>query len=97
MAGKEEAFRVRYVQLLDLVREYQPLLSALQSFAVNQGESERLRELERSSQDLLGPKTWKDKGLGLAAKALATAWSWRIRLLGDRIQPRTLTTKHVSQ
>jgi len=96
LAGREEAFRVRSIQILDLVRVYRPLLSALQSFAVNTRENKRLRELERACHDLLGPKTWKDKGLGLAAKSAATAWNWRIRLLGDRIQPRTLITRYGS-
>ena len=91
LAEKEEVFQARYAQLLDQVREYRPLLKVIERFAANQRERDRVQEMETACRELLGPKTWKDMGISLAAEAAAVAWSWRVRLRGDRIQPRTIT------
>jgi haloalkane dehalogenase len=94
LAGEDKALAARSKQLLDQVREYRPLLPAIKRFAVNDRERERMRELERAAEELLGPPSRKDIGLGLLATAFAAAWSCRLRLLGDRIQPRTLLTRY---
>jgi hypothetical protein len=94
LAGTDEVFRARYEQLLDEIREYRPLLPTLIRFAVNERERGRMRDLDRRLREVLGPRTRKDIGLGLLALACATIWSWRLRLVGDRIQPRTLVTRY---
>ena len=94
LAGKDEAFRARYEQLLDEVREYRPLLPILIHFAVNEQERDRMRDLDKRLRELLGPRTRKDISLGLLASVCARIWSWRLRLIGDRIQPRTLVTRY---
>lgn len=94
LAEKDEVFRARYEQLLEELREYRPLLPLLARFAVNERERDRVREMERRFREVLGPKTGKDIGLGLLASAIARIWAWRLRLVGDRIQPRTLITHY---
>jgi hypothetical protein len=93
-ARDDPVIKVRHGQLLDQVGEYRPLLPVLKRFAVNDREKERVLGLERSVQELIGPRTWRDVGLGIGAAAAARVWSWRLRLLGDRIQPRTIVTRY---
>jgi hypothetical protein len=93
-AREDPVLKVRHDQLLDQIREYRPLLPVLKRFAVNDREKERVLELERSVQELIGPRTWRDVGLGIGAAAAARVWSWRLRIFGDRIQPRTIVTRY---
>ncbi len=93
-ARDDPVIRVRHAQILDQVREYRPLIRVLKGWAVNDLEKDRVLELERSVQELIGPRTWRDAGLGIGAAAAARVWSWRLRIFGDRIQPRTIVTRY---
>lgn len=94
LAGENETYHARHQQIVEQVRRYRPLLPLIKRYAVNDGERSRAEALELQVEELLGSKSLKDFGLELAAGLSAAAWSWRIRLLGDRIQPRTIVRKY---
>jgi hypothetical protein len=94
LARKDHVFQARYDQLLEELAEYRPLLPVMARFAVNQRERERVRDLEKRFRQILGPRSWRDIGMGMLASVFAGGWSWRLRLVGDRIQPRTLVTRY---
>jgi len=94
MLGHGEVFKARHAQALDQVRELRPLIPLMKRSSVNAQERERVGQLEETMEELIGPKSTKDLGLSLAASATARIWSWRLRLLGDRIQPRTRVTRY---
>ncbi|MEF8823071.1 MAG: radical SAM protein [Desulfohalobiaceae bacterium] len=96
LARKDEVFQARYEQLLDELEDYRPLLPIMARFAVNERERDKIRDLEKRFQEVLGPKAWRDIGLGILASVCAGVWSWRLRLVGDRIQPRTLVTRYTA-
>ncbi len=94
LADQDQVYRARYGQVLDQLKEYRPLLPLIRRYAVNDHELNKVRDLGRTINDLIGPKTIKDRGLEIGALARSAVWSWRLRLLGDRIQPRTIVSQY---
>jgi hypothetical protein len=84
----------RIMQYRNRMSKYRPLLPVIRRYAVNQQEVERVDELEADMKELLGPASMGVRLSAAAAGAFAAAWGWRVRLLGDRIQPPTLISRY---
>lgn len=78
------------------VRDYAPILAAIERFAVNGRERQRAMSLERKISAAFGPRSFSTRLLRTAAILLAAVWKYRIRVLGDAIQPRTIVTRYAA-
>ena len=97
MENKDANLKARTGQLARRAREYGLALAALGDAPVNDLERDRIRELEGRLRAAFGPLGALDRTKMLAARVLAAAWRARIRLLGDRIQPKTIVTRYSDQ
>ena len=74
--------------------QYSLILPVVARTAVNALERERVEALERRVRAAFGAPGLGQRALRLAARAAAARWRWRVRLAGDGIQPRTMTTRY---
>ncbi len=78
------------------VRDYAPILAAIERFAVNGRERQRALDMERKISAAFGPRSFFTRLLRTAAILLAAVWKYRIRVFGDAIQPRTIVTRYAA-
>jgi hypothetical protein len=90
---RDACLEARKAQLADRVREYAVMLPVIDVFAVNDKERNRARALDRQVRSVFGPTTVADRLRRIVAVTLATSWKLRLMLLGDSIQPRTISTR----
>ena len=93
LPNQDATIRHRIAATLIRLRKYRPLLPLLRRFAVNARELERTRRIEAEVKQILGPHTAKERAAAFGAQILASAWSLRVRLVCDRIQPPTMVTR----
>jgi hypothetical protein len=84
----------RAVRLRQRTLDYAPILAAIERFAVNGRERQRALDMERKIEAAFGPRSFITRLGRTAAILLAAAWKFRIRIIGDGIQPRTIFTKY---
>ncbi len=77
-------------------REYGLMVPVMARHAVNELERERAHALDERLGRAFGRRTLKERTLIGLLHALALRWKLRVRLLGDRIQPRTIVTRYVA-
>jgi hypothetical protein len=94
--GRDACLEARLAQMRGRAREYALILPALARSAVNDLERERVAALERRVRAAFGAPGLGQRALRLAARAAAARWRWRVRLVGDGIQPRTLMTRYAA-
>jgi radical SAM superfamily enzyme YgiQ (UPF0313 family) len=94
MRGRDRGLDARLHQIESRVRRYVDLLPVIARHAVNDLERARARALDREISTIFGPTPVIGRLARLAAQALAERWNWRVRLLGDVIQPRTIRTRY---
>lgn len=92
--GSNACLSARKAQVEARVREYSPLLSVIELYAINDRERTRAKALEKELRRLLGPLSIKDKAIRVGAKLLARKWALRTALLGDMVQPATIVTRY---
>ncbi|MBN1269580.1 MAG: hypothetical protein JXB04_08335, partial [Kiritimatiellae bacterium] len=94
MTSRDACLEARMRQLGRRTRLYSHLLPVVARHAVNDAERRRARALDLEQQKLLGPVTPAERCLRFGAGLLAARWDLRLRLFGDRIQPRTIVTRY---
>ncbi len=77
------------------VLEYSMILPTIARNAVNAAERERVQRLTAEIRAVLPEAfTAKSRALATGAQVLASLWKWRVKLLGDMIQPSTIVTRY---
>ena len=94
LKGRDACLDARLAQAEAKVRENCQLLPLVARYAVNDQERQHAMALDRERTALLGPPSPLERFQRVAAQACGLAWSLRMKLLGDRIQPRTLVTHY---
>ncbi len=90
---RDACLEIRMRELQTQTRDWAALLPAIASRPVNAEERRRALALDREVAAAVGAPSAGGVVLRAAARALATRWRLRLRLLGDGIQPRTLVTR----
>jgi hypothetical protein len=91
---RDRALDVRRKQFRERTREYSDILPTVIRHAVNETERKRAVALLRAIDDALGAPSWKRRGIRLGGRLLSERWALRLRVRGDRIQPRTIVTRY---
>jgi len=97
MGARSENLEARMGQMAERTRGYSVALPILARHPVNEKERLRAEALEAEARELLGPLSMAERMQRIAAHALAAAWRLRLRLFGDKIQPRTIVTHYPAQ
>ena len=95
--GRDACLEARLGQMRERAREYAVLLPEVARSAVNDLERERVADLRLRIAGALGPPTLRERALDAAIRALAARWRWRVRLLGDAIQPKAIVTRYAGR
>jgi radical SAM superfamily enzyme YgiQ (UPF0313 family) len=90
---RDACLEARLAQMRRRAEEYALILPVVAQMAVNGLERERVAGLEARVRDAFGAPSLLHGALRLAVRAFAARWRWRVRLLGDGIQPRTIVTR----
>jgi hypothetical protein len=90
---RDACLDARLAQLRDRLRGWAVMLPVIARHAVNDLERRRARDLDRRVLVALGPRRAEDRLRRVAVRVLAERWKWRLKLRGDRIQPRTMVTR----
>ncbi len=92
MTDRDVCLEVRLVQYREKARSWSVILPAVARNAVNPLETSRSTELYARADRLFGRKLW-ERAAGFATIALASLWKLRIKVFGDRLQPKTIVTR----
>jgi hypothetical protein len=84
-------------QFEEQARGYAPMLPAIAINAVNALECQRAEALEARIKATFGGLTLRERAMRVAAIALIARWQWRVKLLGDGLQPRTIVTRYKAE
>jgi hypothetical protein len=90
--NRDACLEARLRQVERRARIWRLILPAVARHAVNPLELRRVRELGERAQRLFGLRLW-ERFAGRGTVVLSMLWALRIRLRGDRIQPRTIVTR----
>jgi hypothetical protein len=93
MPERDACLEARLAQCRDKARSWSLILPSVAHNAVNPLEKDRADNLYQRAGRLFGRHLW-ERAAGLATIALAAAWKLRISIFGDRLQPRTIKTRH---
>jgi hypothetical protein len=96
LGRRDACLEARLAQARERAEEYALILPEISRGAVNALERERVARLERRIGESFGAPGVGKRLLQLAVRALAARWRWRVKLLGDGIQPRTIVTRYAS-
>ena len=91
MADRDACLEARLVQCRDKARSWSLILPAVARNAVNPLERSRSTDLYSRAGRLFGRRLW-ERAAGFATIALAGLWKLRLKVLGDRLQPKTIVT-----
>jgi radical SAM superfamily enzyme YgiQ (UPF0313 family) len=91
---RDACLEARLGQMRERARQYALILPTIAHNPVNGLERERVAALERRVRAAFGAPGLLERGLRLAARAAAARWRWRVRLVGDGIQPKTIVTRY---
>lgn len=90
--GRDPCLNARLDQARERLREQAMLLKVMRRWAANDRERERVDQLAAAARTELGSPSLRERCLANLALVAAAAWALRVRLCGDRIQPRTRRT-----
>jgi hypothetical protein len=90
---RDPCLETRLRQFERQARVWRLILPAVERHAVNRLEVERVRELSERTDRLFGLNLW-ERLAGRGTALLSSLWKLRIRLRGDRIQPKTIVTRY---
>ncbi len=93
MTDRDACLEARMVQCRDKARSWSLILPAVTRNAVNPLERKRSNDLYERAGRLFGQRLW-ERAAGFATIALAGLWKLRLKIFGDRLQPRTIVTRY---
>ena len=80
--------------LRDRMRQYGLAMYGLSKLADTATERKMAAQLDRNIQKLDGVWTVKERAMRLGAAGLMGKWKARVKLLGDKVQPKTIVTRY---
>jgi hypothetical protein len=92
ITDRDACLEARMQQCRDKARSWSLILPAVVRNAVNPLERSRSEDLYFRAGRLFGRRLW-ERAAGFATVALAGLWKLRLRIFGDRLQPRTIVTR----
>ncbi len=95
-AGRDACLEKRYRQAMTRAREWSMMLPEVGRQAVNDAERRRAADLARRVREALGRPGLVMRAMQAGVAICAGAWRWRVRLLGDGIQPDTIVTRYAA-
>jgi len=93
ISPRDACLEARLCQFKRQARVWRLILPAIARHGVNELEIERVRELTVRANRLFGLNLL-ERVAGFGTVAMSLLWKLRIRLRGDRIQPRTIVTRY---
>jgi len=93
MTDRDACIEARLVQCGEKARSWSLILPAVAQNAVNPLERRRSIDLYERAGRLFGRRLW-ERAAGFATIALAGLWKLRLKIFGDRLQPRTIVTRY---
>ena len=93
MTDRDACLEARLAQCGDKARSWTLILPAVARNAVNPLERSRSKDLYTRAGRLFGRRLW-ERAAGFATIALAGLWKLRLKIFGDRLQPRTIVTRY---
>jgi len=94
MRHRDGCLEARLTQARERAAEYALILPVIGRHAVNGLERERVADLGRRLTAALGKPGLRDRALRLVVRLCAARWRWRVKWLGDGIQPATILTRY---
>jgi len=91
MTGRDACLEARLEQFRDKARSWSLILPAVAQNAVNPLEKSRSTDLYSRAGRHFGRRLW-ERIAGFATIALAGLWKLRLKVFGDRLQPKTIVT-----
>ncbi len=92
MSDRDACLEARLVQCRDKARSWSLILPAVARNAVNPLERRRSNQLYERAFHHFGRHLW-ERAAGFATIALAGLWKLRLKIFGDRLQPKTIVTR----
>jgi hypothetical protein len=92
ITDRDACLEARLAQTERKVRSWSPILPSVARNAVNPLERSRANDLYGRVAGLVGRSSW-ERLASLGAIALGELWKLRLKILGDRLQPRTIVTR----
>lgn len=89
---KDEILKMRAAQLLERIQKYRQLLPTIRQHAVNSLEKQRCKKINQEISTLIGSPNLKQRLMSRVAQLFAICWKIRVKILSDRIQPKTRVT-----
>ncbi len=96
LQDRDGCLEARLAQARERLAEYALILPEIGRHAVNNLERERVADLARRLVSVLGKPGLKERLIRLGIRVLAARWRWRIWLIGDAIQPKTIRTRYAA-
>jgi hypothetical protein len=93
MTDRDACLETRWEQCREKARSWSLILPAVARNAVNSLERRRCDDLYETAARLFDRRLW-ERCAGFATIALAGLWKLRIKIFGDRLQPRTIVTRY---
>jgi hypothetical protein len=93
MTGRDACLETRLAQCRDKARSWSVILPAVSRNAVNSLERKRSDALFERATLLFG-QGLLERAAGFATITLAGLWKLRIKIFGDRLQPKTIVTRY---
>ena len=93
MTDRDACLEARLAQCREKARSWSLILPAVARNAVNPLERRRSNELYERAIRLFGQRLW-ERAAGFATIGLAALWKLRLKIFGDRLQPRTIVTRY---
>ncbi len=90
---RDACLEARLVQFGEKARSWSLILPAVARNAVNPLERSRSEDLYFRTGHLFDRHLW-ERAAGFATIALAGLWKLRLKIFGDRLQPRTIVTRY---
>jgi radical SAM superfamily enzyme YgiQ (UPF0313 family) len=92
--GRDACLEHRFRRIARRAKEWSTILPEVGRQAVNGLERQRAAALEARVREAFGRPTLAELGARGAIRSFAAWWRWRVRLLGDVIQPATIVTRY---
>ena len=92
MKDRDACLEARLEQCRDKARSWSLILPSVARNAVNRLEKRRAYDLYDRAGRLFGRRTW-EHAAGLAIIGLTGLWKLRLKIFGDRLQPKTIVTR----
>jgi hypothetical protein len=93
MPDRDACLEARLEQCRDKARVWSLILPAVTRNAVNRLERRRSQALYARAGRVFGRRLW-ERAAGSATIALAGLWKLRLKVLSDRLQPKTIVTRY---